>query len=199
MSIRQRSRLRRRLFALLAAGLGGIAAAAISFAMAVYDAATPNQVPVVAPGEPVDTGRWVVTIHEAYLSPIPPTGTKPFEPDTFLVLEFDLDNRSAATSNAFHELISIEKPSPAALPGPTYYLARDKWIASAINPNMPERLIAVWELSSGTPVPQSLQLKLRREIYKQRDNLYGSPGWFEDGAAAMVELAVTQGRKGAPL
>ncbi|WEX74202.1 hypothetical protein PYH37_001591 [Sinorhizobium numidicum] len=190
MSIVQQSRVKKRLFALAVAGLGGTAAAAVSFAIAVYEAANPDPVPVVAAGEPVDTGRWIVTIQKAELGPVPPTGTKPFEPKRFLMIEFDLNNRSAATSNAFRGLLSIEEPSSDGVPEPTFYLARDKWIASAINPNMPERLIAVWEWPEAKPVPSELRLAIGSQIYKRRDNLYGASGWFDRDPAAVVRLPV---------
>ena len=45
MSVTPRSTLQRRLFAFLAAGIGGTFAAAISFAMTVYEAANPEVIP----------------------------------------------------------------------------------------------------------------------------------------------------------
>ncbi|WP_457580190.1 hypothetical protein [Ensifer canadensis] len=191
MSIARRSKLKRRLLAMLLTGIGGMAAAAVSFATAVYQAANPAPVELARKGEPIDTGRWVVTINNASLADVPPTGTKPVDPKRFLTVDLELDNRSAATSNAFMQLVSIETPTPATLPEPVYYLARDKWIAGAINPGMPEKLIAVWEWPEGLPNPKALRLSVAKQIYKPRDNLYGAPGWFDDGKSAIVELAVS--------
>ena len=61
MSVTPRSTLRQRLFAFLAAGIGGTLAAAMSFAMTVYEVANPNVIPNVEAGSPIDTGRWIVT------------------------------------------------------------------------------------------------------------------------------------------
>ena len=127
MSAEQRLTLRRRLFVFLVAGIGGAAATAISFAMTVYEAANPKVVPLVAVGQPIDTGRWIITLHEARVGSIPPTGTKPLTPKKLLMVEFDLDNRSASTSNAFLRLFTMDPPV-ANLPPPAFYLARDKWI-----------------------------------------------------------------------
>ena len=80
MSVTPRSTLRRRLFAFLTAGIGGAVAAAVSFAMTVYEAANPDVIPTVAVDEPVDTGRWTVTFREARTGAAPPTGVKPYEP-----------------------------------------------------------------------------------------------------------------------
>lgn len=192
MPIVQRPKRRQRLLILLVTGMGGMAAAAVSFATAVYDAAHPRPTVSATKGEAIDTGRWLVTINNAAMASVPPTGTKPFEPKRFLMVDLELDNRSIATSNAFMNLITIKDERALVSLKPVYYLARDKWIASAINPNMPEKLIAVWEWPADRPEPDKLSLSIGKQIYKPRDNLYGAPNWFDDGEAALVELAVTQ-------
>ncbi len=189
MSAAQRLTVRRRLFAFLVAGIGSAAATAISFAMTVYEAAHPKPVPVVAAGQPIDTGRWIITLHEARTGSIPPTGVKPLAPKRLLMVEFDLDNRSASASNAFLRLFTIDPPVDN-LPLPTFYLARDKWIASALQPHMPERMIAAWEWPSAVSVPRQLRLKIASQIHKRRDNLYGAPGWFDRDPVAIVALDV---------
>ena len=189
MSAEQRLTWRRRLFAFVVASVGAAAATAISFAMTVYEAAHPKPVPVVAPGQPIDTGRWTITFHDARTGSLPPTGIKPFAPKTLVMVEFDLDNRSATTSNVFSRLFAIEPPI-ANLPPPAFYLARDKSVAGGLQPDMPERMIAVWEWPAAVPVPEQLRLKVATQIHKQRDNLYGAPGWFDRDPAAFVTLAV---------
>jgi hypothetical protein len=189
MSVEQRLTLRRRLFAFLIAGVGAAAAAAVSFAMTVYEAANPKVVPLVAAGQPIDTGRWIITLHEARVGSIPPTGIQPLVPKKLLMVDFDLDNRSASTSNVFSRLFTIDPPV-ANLPPPILYLARDKAIAGGVNPDMPERMIAVWEWPSAVPVPQQLRLQVTSQIHKRRDNLYGAPGWFDRDPVAIVALAV---------
>jgi hypothetical protein len=196
MSAEQRLTLRRRLFAFLVAGVGGTAAAAISFAMTVYEAANPKAVPLVAAGQPIDTGRWIITLHDARIGSTPPTGIKPSAPKKLLMVEFDLDNRSASTSNVFLRLFTIDPPV-ANLPPPTFYLARDKWIASGLHPDMPERMIAAWEWPSAVSVPRQLRLKITSQIYKSRDNLYGAPGWFDRDPVAIVALEVAPEAAGA--
>ena len=77
MPILERPKIRQRLLILLVTGIGGMAAAAVSFATAVYDAAHPPPIVSATKGEPIDTGRWVVTINDATIAPLPPTGIKP--------------------------------------------------------------------------------------------------------------------------
>lgn len=189
MSVTPRSTLRRRLFAFLAAGIGGTLAAAVSLAMTVYEAANPDVVPSVAVGQPVDTGRWTVTFREARTGAVPPTGVEPYEPKNFVLVEFDADNRSAATAHVSSRLFAFDPPMEN-LPDPTFYLVRDKWIASAINPDMPERLIVAWEWPEALPLPRTVRLKVNSQIYKRRDNLYGASNWFDRDPVAIVELPV---------
>ena len=192
MPAEQRLTWRRRLFAFVVAGVGAAAAAAISLAMTVYDAANPKPVPVAVPGQPIDTGRWTITFREGRAGAIPPTGIKPSTPKKLVMVEFDLDNRSASTSNVFHRLFAIDPPV-ANLPPPAFYLARDKSVAGGLQPDMPERVIAVWEWPPAVPVPQQLRLKVTSQIHKRRDNLYGAPGWFDRDPVAIVTLAVGSG------
>jgi hypothetical protein len=171
------------------ASVGAAAATAISFAMTVYEAAHPKPVPIAATGQPIDTGRWTITFRDARTGSIPPTGIKPSTPKKLVMVEFDLDNRSASTSNVFSRLFIIEPPVPN-LPSPSFYLARDKSVAGGLQPGMPERMIATWEWPAAVPVPEQLRLKVTSQIHKRRDNLYGAPGWFDREPAAFVTLAV---------
>lgn len=189
MAVERLSVMRRRLLTVLAAGIGGVAASAVSFAMAIYDAAHPEPVRVAQIGEPVDTGRWIVTLRAARTGPVPPTGVEPPEPRTFLTVEFDLENRSAASSYASTNLLSIDPPV-ADLRDPTIYLARDRAIANPVHPEMPERLIAAWEWPATLPPPSELRLLVGSQIYKRRDNLYGASGWFDRDSVATVVLPV---------
>ncbi len=189
MAVIPLSALRQRLFAFLVVGAGGLAASAASFAMTVYEAAQPEAIPVIATGEPVDTGRWIVTIHGARTGTIPPTGVEPLEPKNLLMVELELNNRSATSSYASSNLLNIDPPIPD-LPDPMFYLDRDKSIASPLNPDMPERLIAAWEWPPTQPMPQELRVKIGSQIHKRRDNLYGAPGWFYRDPVAVVVLPV---------
>ena len=110
----------------------------------------PKPVPVAALGQPIDTGRWTITFHDARIGSIPPTGIKPSTPKKLVMVEFDLDNRSASTSNVSSACSPSSRRSPTSAP-PTFYLARDKWIASGLHPDMPERMIAAWEWPSAVP------------------------------------------------
>lgn len=189
MTAECQSTLRNRLLALLIAGIGGLAATAISFAMAVYDAANPDPVAIVAPGKAIDTGRWIITPERAFSGSVPPTGIPSPDPKTYVMLEFELENRSAASSYASMNLFALDPPVPG-LKNPVVHLARDSWIASPIHPGMPEKMVIAWEWPAGKPVPHELRLLIGSQFYKRRDNLYGASGWFNGDPAAVVALPV---------
>lgn len=191
MTDERQATLRQRVLAILVAGIGAATASAVSFAMAVYEAANPEPVPVVAIGEPIDTGRWIVTLREARIGATPPNGAAPSEPKAFFIVELDLENRSAASSHVSSNLIAVD-PLVSDQPDPVFYLARDNWLASPLNPGMPERMIAAWEWPDEQSVPDGLRVMIGGQIYKRRDNLYGASGWFDGDTVAMVELPVSQ-------
>lgn len=196
MTTARQTTVRQRLLAVIVAGLGSAVAAAVSFAMSIYEAANPAPLPVVASGQSIDTGRWLVAVHSASITDVPPTGTPPIEPKTFLAVELDVDNRSAATSHVSGNLLAIDPPVPG-LPDPTFYLSRDRWIAGGVNPGMPERMVAVWEWPAAQEPPRSLRLLIGSQLYKRRDNLYGASGWFDRDPVAVVELPVAAAPVGA--
>ncbi len=187
--------MRNRLLAFVVASLGGAAAILVSFAVSVYEAAHPEPLRTLAAGEPVDTGRWLLSVHDARIEDTPPTGRAPEEPKRFLTVGFELDNRSAGTS-AVPNLL-LPDPPVEGLSEPQVYLARDRQLAGGLHPDMPERLIAVWEWPQAQPLPLTIRLLIGSQIYKRRDNLYGASNWLDREPVAMVELPVA-GRAGAP-
>lgn len=184
-----RATIRQRLYAFLIAGLGGLAASAVSFSMAVYEAAHPKQTPAAAVGQQIDTGRWFVTVRSARAGTIPPTGTAPPEPKRFVMVDMDVSNRSAMANNTFSSAVTLSTP-PAGLDQPTVYLDRDKYFAGHLNPDMPERVTVAWEWPKDVPVPDELKLAVIGQIYKKRDNLYGDSNWFDRDPVATVEVPV---------
>ena len=188
MSVTPRSTLRRRLFAFLAAGIGGTVAAAVSFAMTVYEAANPESFPTLLSASRSTPGAGSVTFHEARIGTVPPTGVKPSEPKNFVMVEFDRGQPLGGGRPCLFELFTIRpahgEPAGADLLSCTGQVDRGRhqsW--------MPERLIAAWEWPATLPLPGDLRLKVGSEIYKRRDNLYGASGWFDRDPVAAVESA----------
>ncbi len=176
--------LRKRAIAFAVAGLGAGAAAMLSFATALYEAANPQKTPEVAAGETIDTGRWDVTFRQARFAEGEGAGSK-----RRLGVEMDLTNLSAATSNSFMNLLAVEG-APSELKAPIFYLQRDQAIAADLHPDMTERVVAIWDWPEGLARPETLKLVVASQFHKRRDNLYGAPGWFDQAPAATVSLPV---------
>lgn len=186
-----RSTIRQRLYAFLIAGIGGLMASAASFGMSVYEAAHPPETPTIPVGQQIDTGRWFVTIRSARVGTVPPTGVKPFEPKRIVMVDMDVENRSATPSGV---LYSVIKPTPE-IEGqrmPAIYLDRDKYFAGSFNPNMPERITMAWEWPDEAAVPETLTLTVIGQIHKLRDNLYGMTGWYDRDPVAIVQLPLEE-------
>ncbi|MGN6143218.1 MAG: hypothetical protein ACTHOP_06465 [Mesorhizobium sp.] len=188
-----RATVRQRLYAFLIAGLGGLAASAVSFSMAVYEAAHPPETPAVAAGQQIDTGRWFVTLRSARIGTISPTGVPPSNPKQLIMVDLDVVNRSAMPNNLLGKVVvsaPLAAPTGAVPEIPTTYLDRDKYFANYFNPNMPERVTMAWTWPQGMPAPETLTVIVKGEIYKLRDNLYGATGWYDGDPVATVELPV---------
>jgi hypothetical protein len=46
----------------------------------------------------------------------------------------------------------------------------------------------IWTLPKDRALPASLSFIVNTQIYKARDNLYGTPGWFNKHPAGTVSL-----------
>ncbi|WP_162918320.1 hypothetical protein [Taklimakanibacter deserti] len=178
---------RKRAATFVVAGLGAGAAAVASFSAALYHAAHPDQLPVVAAGEALDTGRFTVTLLDAKFGKEGNSSSS--TKGARLAVEMELTNRSAATSNAYMRLLTITN-APTTLDPPSFYLARDNAILFDLHPNMPERVIATWYWPAQAAPPKSVEFSVASQIHKRRDNLYGAPGWFDRPPVAKVVLPV---------
>ena len=183
--------IRQRLYAFLVAGIGGLAASAVSFGMAVYGAAHPPRIATVPANRQIDTGRWSVTVLSANVAATPPTGIAPLTPTRYLLVKLDVTNRSATPNNLLERVVTLDEHA-LKLPAPTAYLDRDKYFAGFLNPGMPEHVTMAWEWPANAKIPDRVTLTVNRQIYKIRDNLYGASGWYDRGAIATVELPVVR-------
>lgn len=185
------SKPRPKLLATLTAGIGGLAAAAVSLVMSLYEARNPAVTPQIAMGAPADAGRWIVTPRSAVVAATLPDGRKPPGGGTALVAELVLENRTAATSNAFYATVTLANPPPGVEAKPAFhYLKRDGALLGALQPRMPETVQAVWTLPPGMAAPPALRLAILGESFKPKDNLYGAPGWFDPKVIGEATLPI---------
>ncbi|MBN9245214.1 MAG: hypothetical protein J0I98_20755 [Mesorhizobium sp.] len=168
---------RSRIKAWIAAGAGSAAAIAVAGMMGAFGAL--HRPPaVLAPGQPIDTGQWLATPRRAYLSGEGAYGL-PLKPgDRALVVEIELENRTAQSGKDYFDLLRPLTPIGEPDAKPFVVLTRDETMSPALQPGLPERMAYVWAMPDGSTPPKAVTLAIDGKVYKAQDNLYGTPGWF---------------------
>lgn len=180
---------RSRLQTWITAGAGTIAALFVAGLMGAFGALPAHAPPQLPPGAAIDAGRWRVQPVRAYVSRAKVYGV-PLKPgQKALVLEVDLTNRTAQSDKAYFNVL---KPDGLILPNPMpmVAVARDSTLTPELHPGMTERMAYVWPLAGDAAVPANLRFGVTAEIFKSRDNLYGTPGWFNPYRLGTVALPV---------
>ncbi len=181
---------RSRLKTWAAAGIGTAAAIAVAGVLGAFEARH-AQVPVLAPASPIKTGQWLLQPVKAYVSGekyIYGTLRKPGA--KALVFELDMTNRTATSTKDYFELLQASQPTIDPAAKPYIVLTRDGTLSPELHPGMTERMAYIWDLPEGAATPASLDLNVMSKIYKQRDNLYGLPGWFNPSAIGTLDVPV---------
>ena len=173
------------------AGIGGLLAAFLSFTLSIYQSRTAGEVPRVAPGKAIDAGRWNVTVTSAGVAPQMPDGSHVSPGKKTLVVDLILENRSAGSSNIYGDALKIENIPDLAKP--LFYLTRDRALLWDVQPMMPERVTAVWQVPQDQALPAHVKLAVVGATFKPRDNLYAAPGWFPTRPVALVDLPLGAG------
>ncbi|MBZ9871443.1 hypothetical protein LB542_11315 [Mesorhizobium sp. BR1-1-9] len=178
---------RSRIQAWMTAGAGTIAALLAAGLMGAFGALPAHPPPQLPSDAAVDAGRWRIKPVRAYVSHAEIHGV-PLKPgQKALVLEADMTNRTAESNKAY---FAVFKPEGITLPDPMPMIAliRDSTLAPELHPGMTERLAYVWPLAGDAALPPTLAFGVTAEIFKPRDNLYGTPGWYNPYRLGTVTL-----------
>ncbi|MDX8480020.1 hypothetical protein RFN28_16230 [Mesorhizobium sp. VK24D] len=175
------------------AGIGTAAAIAVAGVMGAFGARH-EPVPVLAPASRIETGQWLLRPLKAYVTAEKNVYGAPLKSGgKALVLELEMTNRTAKSTKDYFEVL---QPNPAIIDPatkPFIVLTRDSTLSPELHPGMPERMAYIWQLSDGAAPPASLDLTIIHKTYKQRDNLYGLPGWFNPTPIGVLMLPVGSG------
>ncbi|CAN7411326.1 hypothetical protein [Mesorhizobium sp. LjNodule214] len=182
-----------RLKAWLAAGIGTAAALALAGVLGAFGARhEPMQ--LLAPTGRIETGQWLLRPLRAYTAEGENLYGAPLKPGAkALVFEVEMTNRTAKSSKDYFDVLQASQATVDPSSKPFIVLTRDSTLSPELHPGMPERMAYIWELPSGSAPPASLDLTVIRKTYKQRDNLYGLPGWFNPAPAGTLTLPVGTG------
>ena len=177
-------------------GIGGLLAAFLSFTLSIYQGRAASEISKVPPGEVIDAGRWNVIVAGASVARVLPDGSHVAPGKKALVVELTLENRSGESSNIYGDVLKIERVPDASKP--QFYLMRDRELLWDVQPMMPERVKAVWQVPQDQPLPPQVRLAVIGTIFKPRDNLYAAPGWLPTKPVATVELPLASDSEGGP-
>jgi hypothetical protein len=183
---------RSRLKTWLTAGAGTVAAIMVAGLLGAFGSL--QKPPAVFPaGRPIETGQWLATPLRAYIVADRIYGV-PMKPgQKALVLEAELGNRTARSSKDYFTLFIPVPPPGDPADKPLIALTRDSTLSPELHPGLPERMAFVWPLPAGAAPPKTLMLIVNTQVYKARDNLYGTPGWYNEHELGRVELPVGDG------
>ncbi|RWE50337.1 MAG: hypothetical protein EOS79_05700 [Mesorhizobium sp.] len=182
-----------RLKAWLVAGFGTAAAIAVAGVMGAFGARH-EPLAVLAPGGRIETGEWLLRPLKAYSAEGENLYGVPLKPGAkALVLELEMTNLTARSTKDYFDVLRASRATVDPATKPFIVLTRDSTLSPELHPGMPERMVFVWQLPDGAAPPASLELTVIRKTYKQRDNLYGLPGWFNPAPIGTLTLPVGSG------
>ncbi|MDX8490010.1 hypothetical protein RFN29_00325 [Mesorhizobium sp. VK22B] len=177
----------------LVAGVGTAAAIAVAAVMGAFGARH-EPLPVLAPASQIETGEWLLRPLKAYAAEGDNLYGVPLKPGTkALVLEVEMTNRTAKSTKDYFDVLQANQATIDPATKPFIALTRDSTLSPELHPGLPERMAYIWQLQDGAAPPASLELTLIRKTYKQRDNLYGLPGWFNPAPIGTLKLPVGSG------
>ena len=182
--------IRGRLKVWLSVGMGTVAAVLVAGLLGAFGALPKPPSPVLRAGSPIETGQWLVTPLRAFIAS-ERIHDLPVKPDQqALVLEADMTNRTAESSRDYFSLFQLATPLGGDLDTPFVVLTRDSKLSPELQPGMSERMAYVWVLPKSARLPENISIIVNTQIYKQRDNLYGTPGWFNEHELGRVTVPV---------
>ena len=176
----------------LTTGIGGFLAAGLVLVNTIASYRTDQPLPRFEAGTAIEAGEWRVVPLSARIDTATPDGRKLRDGQKAVVVEVELTNRTAESSNSFYRLLTLDPPLGKGQPD--VFLLRDRERAAELHPDMTERLAIVWTLPQDAPVPPVLKLAVHASDFKRRDNLRGQNGWgYNPHVAGIIDMPVQGG------
>jgi hypothetical protein len=182
--------VRGRVRAWLTAGAGTIAAILIAGLFGAFGALPNPPVPEFPTDSPIEAGQWTILPVRAYVSEQRVYELPLNQDQKALVVEVDMTNRTAESTKDYFTVFELAAPLRDQAEKPFIALARDSKMSPELHPAMTERMAYVWPVPKTAALPNRLSLVINARIYKPRDNLYGTPGWFNQHEAGRITLPV---------
>jgi hypothetical protein len=166
--------------------------------------AGPAAVRPTPPGSPLTATPFTITVKKALWTEASVKGLIYAEEGVrSLMVSVEITNftpepvSTLTLGNAFRidseGLVRFGKPAPAAKVGPTMKRAADFRLATYAQPNLPTRLVLIWEQSTTLDPPTQVVVTVRKHTWRA-SALAGGMDWFDAADTATVTLPVTEYR-----
>ena len=176
-------KLRSKAVAWFTAGIGTFAALALAAALGVFEAMPRQPERHLKPDESIDAGQWRIKPEGVSVTQDKAFGAKPKEGQKAIIFQTQLTNLTARSTKDYYGVFRLPPEIEAQSEKPLVYLARDMTIMPDLHPGMTETMAFVWLVPVGAVPADAVSIAVRAKSYKARDNLTGSPGWFNEHTA----------------
>lgn len=172
----------------ITAGAGTIAAILVAGLLGAFGALPKPEIQHFAPDATIETGQWLIKPLRLHVGEERVYGLPVKSDEKAVILEVELTNRTAESTKDYFTAIQLAAPFADTSESPLIVLTRDQTMSPELQPGLPERMAYIWTLPKDGSLPASLSFTVNTQIYKARDNLYGTPGWYNQHPAGTVSL-----------
>ena len=183
--------LRSKAIAGLTAAIGSVAALATAVALGAFEAMPQRQDRQFTPNGTVDAGQWRIKPLAARITGQKAFGVTPKQGQKAIVFEAEMTNLTARSSKDYYGVFHFPSAIDAQAEKPMIYLERDMALLPDLHPGMTEKMAYVWLVPANAAPTDALEFLVTAKAYKPRDNLTGSPGWYNEHTAGTVRFPVS--------
>ena len=175
----------------LMAGLGSFAALGVAFALGAFEAAGKQELPQISAGQSMEAGKWLIKPLKAWVTDQKIYGTTPKEGQKILLFEVELTNRTIQSDSGYSNIFQLPSTVGAKAETPMVYLARDGSSLPDLQPGMMEKVVYLWRMPADAIPKDNVEFVIEAWRFKLRNNLTGTPGWWNKDIAGSVALPLS--------
>lgn len=175
----------------LMAGLGSFAALGVAFALGAFEAAGKQELPQISAGQSMEAGKWLIKPLKAWVTDQKIYGTTPKEGQKILLFEVELTNRTIQSDSGYSNIFQLPSTVGAKAETPMVYLARDESSLPDLQPGMMEKVVYLWRMPADAIPKDNVEFVIEAWRFKLRNNLTGTPGWWNKDIAGSVALPLS--------
>jgi hypothetical protein len=173
----------------------GVIGLALSGLFGGLEPASAPTVPTVAVDTAIEAGPWRVTVTGARLAGDLPPLLLQDKADHWVVAVATVEITADETETDLRQILRLSGVDGLKTEAPSnMVMLRDSTVVKQLNPGMPEKLLFLWEQSSGARVPTEITVRVQGLTWRP-DSLTGRNDWKDPKTCATVSVPV-QDRRG---